>query len=406
MNIVEFISSLERNDYQRENFDDFLKDVHFSFNLPSIHIAGTNGKGSTAFYIKSIYEKAGYKVGLFNSPYFYEINEMISINDQIIDDDAISSIIDKYQKEIIKFDLSSFEVMTFVAFEYFKKNNVDIAIIECGMGGEDDATNIFIPSLSIITSISLEHTAFLGRSISEIAEQKGGIIKPTVPVLVGELPDDALNTINKIARYNKSDLKVVNNFNFETIKNNEFLFDYLPYERLKIKSLALYSICDACLAIEAVDILKSKFPINEQHIRDSLYDLNIPFRYDIISNKPTIILDGAHNPEAMQNLSKSIAKHQYSSQIHVLFCCFRDKNIQSMLETLSLLSNDVILTTFNHPRARTEEEYFLFAEDYRFVNDYKSALNELISTYPDDIILITGSLAFVSFVKKDFFGNR
>lgn len=405
MTVVEFLSSLKRTDYQRNNFDDFLKHVHFSFNLPSIHVAGTNGKGSTSLYIKNIYKKAGYKVGLFTSPYFYEINEMISINDKNIDDDFISLIIDTYKKEIIKYDLSSFEVMTFVAFEFFKKNNVDLAIVECGMGGEDDATNIFIPNLSIISSISLEHTAFLGRSISEIAEQKGGIIKQSIPVLVSDLPEDALNTINKISKYNKSDLKVVNNFHFETLKNEEYIFDYLPYQGLKIKSQALYSVYDACLAIEATNILRNKFPINESDIRDGLYDLNIPFRFDIVSKKPTVILDGAHNPEAMQNLSKSVAKQEYSAPVHVLFCCFRDKNIQSMLETLSLLSNDVILTTFNHPRARTEEEYFLFAEDYRFVNDYKSALNELISTYPDDIILITGSLAFVSFVKKDFFGD-
>ena len=132
---------------------------------------------------------------------------------------------------------------------------------------------------------------------------------------------------------------------------------------------------------------------------------DIPFRLEKVSDKPLIYLDGAHNAEAMKMLSKSLSKIAFSSNIHVVFACFRDKNIQSMLETLSILSDDVILTTFDHPRARTEEEYFLFAEDYHFVNDYKIALSELKNKYPDDIILFTGSLAFVSFVKKDIFGK-
>ena len=406
MSISDYILSLNRNDYQRDNFDSFLDKINFSFSLPAIHITGTNGKGSTALYIRNIYLRAGYKVGVFTSPHFTKINEMISINDQQINDEEIEAIMDLYRKFIDKYNLSSFEVMTFVAFEFFKKNNVDIAIIECGMGGEIDATNIFVPVLSIITSVSLEHTSFLGRSISEIAEQKAGIIKRDVPVLIGKINDEALNTINKVAKYNKSPIKIVNDFHYETIINDGFCFDYLPYNQLKIKSSGYFSIFDACLAIEAVNILKEKFPISEDNIRDGLYALNIPYRFEKIKDNPKVFIDGAHNPEAMQKLAESMSKLALNSKIHVIFACFRDKNIQSMLETLSILSDDVLLTTFDHPRARTEEEYFLFAEDYKFFPDYKSALNSLIEQYPDDIILITGSLAFVSFVKNDYLSGK
>ena len=171
-------------DYQRYNFDSFLKKIKFSYDVPSIHVAGSNGKGSVCYYLSSIYQKAGYKVGRFISPHLVEINESISVNNVNITDEELTAIINNEIKLINKFELSSFEVLTYVAFTYFQKQKCDIAIIECGMGGEVDATNIFEPILSIITSISLEHTAFLGKSISEIAEQKGGIIKDEIPLLI------------------------------------------------------------------------------------------------------------------------------------------------------------------------------------------------------------------------------
>ena len=171
------------SDYQRDNYDEFLNKIKFSFNIPAIHVAGTNGKGSTATYIASIYQKQGYKVGLYTSPALYEINEMITVNGEQITDSDIEAIIKDKKKEILKFELSTFEITTYVAFAYFKQRNCDICVIECGMGGEVDATNIFTPVLSIITSISMEHTNFLGKSISEIALQKAGIIKEDIPVI-------------------------------------------------------------------------------------------------------------------------------------------------------------------------------------------------------------------------------
>ena len=405
MDIINYVLSFNRNDYQKDNFDSFLKAIRFSFDIPVIHIAGTNGKGSTALYIKNIYKKAGLKVGLFMSPFFYSFKEMVTVNDTEITDNEIESIINPYKKQIEKYDLSSFEIQTFLAYKHFQNQNVDIAIIECGMGGEIDATNIVENELSIITSISLEHTSFLGRTISEIALQKAGILTPGKRALIGDLNEEAINVISSICRSDRISLKSVNKFANENLKNNELLFTYLPFVELKIKSIADYSIKDACLAIEAVQIMKDKFPVSEENIRDGLYDINIPFRAEIISDKPTVIIDGGHNPEAIENLSKCIEIYAQNRVIHVIFACFRDKNIQRMLDSLSLLSSDVTLTTFDHPRARTEEEYFLFGADYQFNPDYMAAIKEKMSQYPDDIILVTGSLAFVSFVKKDFFAQ-
>ena len=196
INLNDVIETRDGTDYQRDNFDSFLKKTKFSFTLPAIHIAGTNGKGSTANYIASIYQKAGYKVGLYTSPELYEVNEMIKVNGVELTDNEIKDIIDSVKKEIKKIELSTFEILTYVAFTHFINQKCDICVIECGMGGETDATNIFVPKLSIITSVSLEHTNFLGKSISEIALQKAGIIKDETPVLIGELPEDAVSVIS------------------------------------------------------------------------------------------------------------------------------------------------------------------------------------------------------------------
>ena len=191
--LKEYFESVDRGDYQRENFDDFLKKVSFSYKIPSIHIAGSNGKGTTANYLANIYRAHGLNVGLFTSPFLDNVNEMISINGQNITDEEIISFIKENEKLFNKYSLSAFEIQTFIALSYFNKKGVDLAIVECGMGGEIDATNIFNPILSVITSISLEHTSFLGRSLCEIAYQKAGVIKDEIPVVTGILDDEAIN---------------------------------------------------------------------------------------------------------------------------------------------------------------------------------------------------------------------
>ena len=171
-NLNDYVSLRNGEDYQRDNFDQFLKKSSFSFNIPSIHISGSNGKGSTANFIANILMKAGYKVGLFTSPSLIEINESISINHKLISDGEIKNIIKDHEKLIKKYEISSFELLTYIAFMHFLNNECDFCVIECGMGGMVDATNIFTPCVSVITSISLEHTAFLGRTISEIARSR------------------------------------------------------------------------------------------------------------------------------------------------------------------------------------------------------------------------------------------
>ena len=401
MDLKEYFESVERDDYQRENFDDFLKKVNFKYDVPSVHIAGSNGKGTTANYLANIYRAHGLKVGLFTSPYLNKVNEMININGKDISDEEFISAIKENEKLFDKYSLSPFEIQTYIALNYFMKNGCDLAIIECGMGGEIDATNIFNPIVSVITSISLEHTAFLGRSLCEIAYQKAGIIKKEIPVVTGILDDEAINTIVEVTKEKECKLSVAVDAANVVYEDGGFNFSYLTYKDLRINSSATYSLKDACIALETVNVLLDKYPVTHEEIRQGLASTFMPVRMEIVRKSPLIIIDGSHNPEGVQNLVKSLQNVAQNREIHVLFACFKDKNIERMLSYLGEYSSDITLTTFPHKRARGMEDYFLFLDDYNFKDDPLLALDELKVNHPDDVILVTGSLAFAAYMANN-----
>ena len=400
IDIKEIIDVRESSDYQRDNFDDFLRKVRFSFSRPSIHVAGTNGKGSTANYIASVYQATGLKVGLYTSPALYEINEMIKINGTPISDESLKEIVLDKRKEIDKYELSSFEIITYAAFTYFEKEKCDVCVIECGMGGEIDATNIFTPILSIITSVSLEHTNFLGRSISEIALQKAGIIKEDVPILLGEINDEAKDVIAEVAKENNSKIYTINESHNARLTDDGYIFTYGTIQDIHIKSIAYYSVMDACLAIDAINVLRETLPVTDEKIKEGLYAAYMPCRLERLDKDPLTLIDGGHNPEAFEKLAKSLQKGLISSQIHVLLACFKDKNLIQMLSVIGAAVDSITLTTFDHPRARKEEDFFLYASDYEFIADPVEAYKKLKELYPEDLILITGSLAFAAYMSK------
>lgn len=402
MTSIEYIQSKQRNDYQKDNFTNFLKKIKFSYNVPSIHITGTNGKGSVATFLKSIYSKNGYKTGIFTSP--DDFFEMIKINDECINNSYVDSVISEYKKLFEKYDLSTFEIETFIAFKYFQDSKVDLAIIECGMGGEFDATNIFTPVLSIITSISIEHSEFLGVSLSEIALHKSGIIKENIPLLIGHLEGDALTVVvNKSKEMNARLVEVDNYHNLSRLEDG-LSFDYRPYYNLKINSKAEYRVFAASMAVEATNLLMDKFPVKEEALKEGLYDSFIKCRFEIIKSTPEIILDGAHNPHGINQLRKEIDATYPGKRLHIVFAAFRDKNIALMLPEIGLVG-DITLTTFPNGRAREESDYFLYLEDYKFEPDYKKLIDELIVGDPEGVILVTGSLAF-TYVVRDYLKEK
>ncbi len=398
----EYLNKFDREDYQIDNFTEFIEDIGFTFKCPAIHIAGTNGKGSVAHYLYSIYKLTGLKVALYTSPFEKEINEMIIINDQPISDKEFESYFKKYEKQFKKYDLSKFEIETFIAFSYFNDQNVDLAIIECGMGGKEDATNIITPVLSIITTVSLEHTEQLGRTTSEIALAKAGIVKEEVPLVIGDISETDVDVISDVCRKNKSKLITTTRYSFETLNDDGYTFTCLPYRNIKISTPSIYSMEDACIAVEAVKTLQSQFPVTDEQLYQGLKDMTLSLRMEIVHENPLVIIDGAHNVDGIKKLCNSVEKYAKGRPIHVIFACFRDKNVSEMLTNLNYISTDIITTTFDHPRARQEEEFFLYSDVYPFYEDYQSLIKEKMEEYPDDVILICGSLAFAALVKDMF----
>ena len=402
MSIKEYLESRKRETYQRDEFDRFLKKDHFSYHVPSIHVAGSNGKGSTCTYLSYIYTAEGYKVGLFTSPFDKSPLEMIKINNQSISEDRFNKYLNEYKKDFEKNDLSGFEIETYIAFRYFEDEKCDIAIIECGMGGEYDATNIFTPILSIITSISLEHTSSLGRTISEITLHKAGIIKKEVPILIDrDLPEEALTVISDTSLELDAPIKTIELYHFEKLNENGYSFTYGLMNDLLINTKAKYSIKDASFALEAIHLLQDKFQVKEESIRNGLKDMRIKGRFEVKRKNPLIIIDGAHNPEGIDTLAKEVER-QISGPLTIIFACFNDKNIELMLTTLGVLSRDIILTTFDHPRARTQDEFFLYLDEYRFMEDHQQAIRDTLINHPENNILICGSLAFAYMVSDEF----
>lgn len=383
--------------YERENYDKYLKDRGFSFDIKSIHISGSNGKGSTANFLYNVYLSNGYKVGLYNSPYLEDVTEMIKANGSEISKEDYLKLFEEHLPVFEKYHLSSFEMQTIIAYTYFKRQNLDLVIIEVGMGGFIDATNIITPLLSIITNISLEHTAYLGRSLSEIAYNKAGIIKEEAPVLVGKVDESSMYAIKECAKDMDAPVKTLDEYHNDRLENNHIVFDYGTYKNVELNTKAFYQCKNAALALEAVKLLKDKLPVDDTKVKEGMKSSLLPCRLEYI--KDNLLLDGAHNPDGITSLCDTLSKIE-TRPIHVVFASFRDKNIENMLIPLGGISSDVTLTTFDHPRARKEEDYFLYLGDYVFIEDYLKLIKDKMEEFKDDLILVTGSLAFTGVVRE------
>ncbi len=397
--LSQYLKDRESPIYDRTNYDNFLAKEKLLFDFPVIHVTGTNGKSSVVNFLKNIYKSNGYKVGSYISPVYKYTTEMISVNDVAITFEEVLNIFNSYKDKFDKYELTAFEIKTIIAMIYFKNSNLDIAIIEVGMGGEIDATNIIEePFLSIITSISLEHTAYLGRTISEIARSKGDIIKYECPVLISKLEESAVETITDIARKRKSKVYSVAEPANVSIEDNKVKFTYGQYKDVVLDTPAIYQLSNAILAIEAVEILKEKLPICKENVIKGLGMSLLDARY---FKKDNLIIDGAHNPEAIECLNRSVLKHT-DKNVHVVFSAFKDKNVDLMLSFLARDFNNVYLTTFENNRVKTKDDYLFYLDTFPFYESYSELINKLLIEYPEDIILVTGSLAFALTVSNEF----
>jgi dihydrofolate synthase / folylpolyglutamate synthase len=376
-----------------------LNNPHTKFK--SIHIAGTNGKGSVAAMLSKILQKAGYKVGLYTSPHLISVNERIKVNDKNIPNITLSKYLTKLKPTIKRIEgITYFEILTALTFLYFAEKKVDYAIIETGLGGRLDATNILSPEITAITNVSLEHTKYLGNTIKQIAREKAGIIKPHTPIVTAA-KNEALEIIKKTATKNRAQLIIAKPLEYECNLKGDF-------QRLNVG-----------IAAEISYLLK----IPEETIKESLKEVNLQARLQFL--KHNILIDSAHNPSATQQLANDLKKANESTtnyydkarllpeyrKLILVFGILNTKDYQNTLKPIAQLASKIILTK---PLSNNAQDTQLLAQcvktehgkDFIILNDIKEAVIYAQQiAQKNDLILVTGSFYLVGEVLRLFSQN-
>ena len=386
--------------------------------LKVIHIGGTNGKGSTIAFLKNMLVKMGLRVGVFSSPYLIHYTDQIAINEESIPEARLEALMVAYRSLLEgehAHDLqgtTEFEIITAIAYDYFASEQVDVAIMEVGMGGLLDSTNVCQPTLTGITTIGLDHVALLGDSLEAIAEQKAGIIKQGVPLVTGNIVPDAMAVIDQIAKAKEAP-RLVYGEDYQVSHQGSVgtgeVFDYtspLRQGRFQTGLLGLHQIENAGMALALLDSYcketGQKLPDNAL-VAQALEETSWPGRLEVIYREPLMILDGAHNPHAVKALLATLKERFTDYQKEILFTCIKTKALEDMLDLLETLSNTKItLTHFEDSRA-TDEKILKEMADSRNLNyqSWQEFLDKKLSENEEKktVRIITGSLYFLAQVR-------
>ena len=331
--------------------------------LKFVHVAGTNGKGSFCSMLSSVLIESGLNVGLYTSPYILRFNERMRINGVPVHDGELAEITAEVKPiaDGMKDKPTEFELITAIAFLYFARAGVDVVVLECGMGGRLDSTNVIdAPLLSVITGIALDHTAFLGETVEEIAKEKAGIIKSSSPVLWGGEDERAERVISDTAQMLGCELYSTDYSRLEvtSAQLDGSRFNYKERTDIHIPLLGLYQPKNASLVLEVADILKSTFPsITEQAIRSALAKAQWPARFEKLCDSPLVIFDGAHNPQGIASARKSISHYFGQSGVVALTGVLRDKDYRAIAKDISEVASHAVTITPDSPRALGADEY-------------------------------------------------
>jgi dihydrofolate synthase/folylpolyglutamate synthase len=361
---------------------------HPERNFKTIHVAGTNGKGSTSSMIASVFMEAGYKVGLYTSPHLKDFRERITINGKKISKNYVHQFVLEHKQFFETTELSFFEMTVGLAFQYFSDKKVDIAIIEVGMGGRLDATNIITPLLSIITNIGKDHTAFLGDTLEKIAFEKAGIIKQNIPVVIGEYTIQTKPVFLEVASKNKSEIYFAQDINHP---------DY------PCGLLGDYQIKNKKTVIEVFRNLKSNFKISEENIKNGIANVvlntHLQGRWQILQENPKVICDTAHNAHGLELVINQLKKETYN-QLHIVLGVVNDKDLDAILPLFPKNANYYFCKPKNERglNAKTLQDkaksFQLFGNTYTSISKaYKAALEK---SSDKDLIFIGGSNFVVS----------
>ena len=372
--------------------------------FPTVHIVGTNGKGSTTSYLQNILTKSGYQVGTFTSPYITRFNERISINGTEIPDKDLISLVAKAQvllndlEEHNDFDRpTEFELVTLLMFLYFDLKQVDMAIIEAGIGGRFDSTNVLSPELVICTSIGFDHTETLGNSLLDIANHKAGVMRENTPILLGRVSTEVEHFFNQKSHDLQAPLAIIDREIQLLPKDNRTIqisYDHWESPNLKLPMLGQHQENNAGLAVTAAHLLAQTFPkITDKSIQEGIEETHWPGRSEWIGNN--IYLDGAHNPQGIASLKQVLKDNFANRRVHILFAGLRRKPLADLLEELR--DYDITVTSFDFFEALPLDDY---PQDFKRAADYRDWLAQAESANSDDLFVVTGSLYFISEVRN------
>lgn len=377
---------------------------------PTVHIVGTNGKGSTTSYLQNILTKSSYQVGTFTSPYITRFNERISINGTEIPDKDLISLVAKAQvllndlEEHTDFDRpTEFELVTLLMFLYFDLKQVDMAIIEAGIGGRLDSTNVLSPELVICTSIGFDHTETLGNSLLDIANHKAGVMRENTPILLGRVSTEVEHFFNQKSHDLQAPLAVIDREIQLLPKDNQTIqisYDHWESPNLKLPMLGQHQENNAGLAVTAAHLLAQTFPkITDKSIQEGIEETHWPGRSEWIGNN--IYLDGAHNPQGIASLKQVLKDNFANRRVHILFAGLRRKPLADLLEELK--DYDITVTSFDFFEALPLDDY---PKDFKRAADYRDWLAQAESSNSDDLFVVTGSLYFISEVRNYLINER
>ena len=388
---------------------------------PIIHVAGTKGKGSVSALCASALTAAGYKAGLYTSPHLEDYTERIRINGQPISHEQLSELVDEIKPHVAKIEmLTTFEITTALAFMAFEKNGVNAAVFEVGLGGRLDATNVVLPKVSVITSLSYDHMAVLGNTLALIAGEKAGIIKLGVPVVSAPQKDEALAVLLRIAKERSSELTLVGrDVTFERIQSSLQGQELnVIDERNKLKSaqrsgvklqfplLGQHQVENAATAYTALKV--SGIQITDEQIQTGFSQVQWRARFEVARLDPPVILDSAHNQDSFEKLSESLEEYFPGKKVYLIFGASEDKNIPGMFAELRSKIQKIIITRADHPRALSVEQISGLADragaEWEARTPVKEALRRALelSTKDGSIVLSAGSMFVTAEVMKEW----
>jgi len=389
---------------------------HPECHWPSVHVAGTKGKGSTASMIASIVHQSGYRVGLYTSPHLVSIRERIMVNGVPISEEEVSQLVDK-MRPVIEYThqesegfASSFDIMTALAFLYFKEQNVDLAVIESGLGGRLDSTNVIKPKVCVITPIGLDHTDRLGTTIPEIAREKAGIIKRGVPTVSAPQTPDARTIIREVCSRLECSLCEVGTDIHYTIQGEDTRQQTLDirgreqtYHHLTIPLLGEFQACNAATAIGVVELLTQHgLSISADDINRGIREVRLPGRMQVLEHQPWLILDGAHNVLAAANLTQTLQRLFPSRRSVLVLSIHQDKAVDELCRVFADYADEIIVTTrrvLRRRQADPEKVAALCRQSGTLVHVTSSVSDALemarTITTSYDLICVTGSFALV-----------